>query len=225
MERRQRKQFIWTGAALLLAIALAVVAFIQQGTIFQLREERQTWQDNLKELEQLRAATNRSGANLDRQADSDQRVADSKEVLRLRSEMTRLREQARQVDALQAANAKLLQALQANGVASSNQDAVVASVRKQGAILGVAFMPAENTPPTQRYRGVLVNSIMPDAPAAHSGLRPGDIIFKVDGHPIENPTQLESEMLSKRPGATVTVSVMRGDEPMQISVETRAWPQ
>lgn len=170
----------------------------------------------------MRAAAKQNAG--DSQSDDDQRSQDSKEILRLRSEMTRLREQARQVEALQAANAKLLEALNENGSPLTNQSATVTAIRKQGAVLGVAFVPPESAPPGQRYRGVIISSILADAPAARSGLRPGDIIFRIDGHTVETPAQLESQMLATRPGDTVVVSVMRGDEPLQISVQTRGWP-
>lgn len=211
----------WRIAAGVLIAGLGVLAALQQRTIADLRAQQADLQDNIKNLERARAALKPSN---DTPSDDGQRTNDSREILRLRSEMTRLREQAKQAEALEAANAKLLQALQESGSPLTNQSTAVTSVRKQGAVLGVGFVPPESAPPNQRYRGVLVSSILPDAPAAHSGLHPGDIIFRIDGRTVESPAQLESTMLATRPGDTVVVSVMRGDQSLEISVQTRGWP-
>jgi len=211
----------WRIAAGVLILGLGAVAALQQRTIADLRAQQASLQDNMKNLERARAAAKPS---TDSPSDDDQRAQDSREILRLRSEMTRLREQAKQAEALEAANAKLLQALQENGSPLTNQSTAVTAVRKRGAVLGVGFVPPESAPPNQRYQGVLVSSILPDAPAAHSGLRPGDIIYRVDGRSVLTPAQLESTMLATRPGDTVVVNVMRGDQALEMSVQTRGWP-
>jgi S1-C subfamily serine protease len=65
---------------------------------------------------------------------------------------------------------------------------------------------------------------MPDAPAAKANLKTGDIIVGLDGRPIESAAQLQVEMLTKKPGETVVLDLMRNDTPLRISVQTRAWP-
>ena len=143
--------------------------------------------------------------------------------MRLRNEVRQLREQAGELEALRAANTRFLQMLQEPG-GISNIAASVTAVRKQGSILGVEL---NITPPggTQAYRGALIGNIMPDAPAAKSGLQSGDIIIGLDGRPIGSAAQLQVEMLTRKPGETVLLDVMRNDQVTRVPVQTRAWPE
>src|SRR5262245_33953896 len=148
---------------------------------------------------------------------------DNKDLLRLRNEVRQLREQAGELDVLRAANTRFLQMLQEPG-GISNIAASVTAVRKQGSLLGIEIIA---TPPagTQNYRGALVGTIMPDAPAAQSGLKSGDVIIGLDGRPIGSAAQLQVEMLTRKPGETVLLDVMRGNEVMRVPVQARAWPE
>lgn len=143
----------------------------------------------------------------------------TRELLRLRSEVTQLRKQLAELETLRAANARLLQALQSTPPLSPTQAAHVVAARKQGAILGVFIQPA---PAGQS--GVLVAGIDPQSPAATSGLRPGDLIYALDGRPIPNAGVLQAEMLTRSPGETVVVDVLRSNTPMRFQVRTRAFP-
>jgi C-terminal processing protease CtpA/Prc len=224
MQRPLLRQ-LFGGLAAVAAIGLAVLAYVQHSTIAQLREEEREWQANSSELERLRLAVKDPQNSSDTQSEIEQLRADGKEVLRLRSEMTKLREEAAKAATLEQANARLLELVQGQGGVSmdSNQAAAVNSVRRRGAILGIAFVPP-GTGAAPRYQGVVVGSFLANAPAAHSGVRPGDIIYRLDGQTIATPTDLESQMMGKRVGETVTVDVMRGDVSMQFPVQTCDWP-
>ena len=66
---------------------------------------------------------------------------------------------------------------------------------------------------------------MPDAPAAKSGLQSGDIIIGLDGRAVGSAAQLQVEMLTRKPGDTVLLDVMRKDQVVRVPVQTRAWPE
>jgi Do/DeqQ family serine protease len=77
-------------------------------------------------------------------------------------------------------------------------------------------------------KGVVVRSIEADAPASKSELRPFDVITNVDGAPVLTDSQLQHEILKKkvgqnveltvfRKGRTVTIPVMTGELPSEIA--------
>src|SRR5262245_7015067 len=250
------------GAMLFAALAGALAfAWTQQRAASQLRAEKLALEERIKELDQQRGNPTRStpdqsaevqklrednqdllrlrseitrlreqlaaagvGTNETRGAqasDIEKLREDNKDVLRLRNELRQLREQAAELESLRAANSRFLQSLQDGNI--SNMMASVTAVRKQGSLLGVEIITASSSG-TQAYRGALVGNIMPDSPVAQSGLKSGDIIFALDGRPIESGAQLQAEMLTKKPGETVMLDVMRNDQSMRVPVQTRAWP-
>lgn len=180
----------------------------------QLREQHQL----LVELETLRLENERLRAAT-AVATNESSAETTRELLRLRSEVTQMRKQLAELETLRAANARLLQALQSTPQLSPTQMAHVVAARKQGAILGVLIQPA---PAGQS--GVLVAGFDPQSPAATSGLQPGDLIYALDGRPIPNAGVLQAEMLTRTPGETVVVDVLRSNTPMRFHVRTRAFP-
>jgi len=57
--------------------------------------------------------------------------------------------------------------------------------------------------------GVLVNEIFEGDPAARAGIKPGDIITKVDGKAVETPSMLSRLIATLPPGATARIEVVR----------------
>jgi len=67
--------------------------------------------------------------------------------------------------------------------------------------------------------GVLVNDVFENEPAARAGLKPGDIIAKVDGRRVETPTGLSRAVAGLAPGSKVEVEIIRNGERRQILVD------
>ncbi len=53
---------------------------------------------------------------------------------------------------------------------------------------------------------VKVDSVQPGSPAAASKLRPGDVILKLDGQPVDSPASLR-RLIDEKPGQEVTLDV------------------
>ena len=67
-----------------------------------------------------------------------------------------------------------------------------------------------------RPRGALVAQVLPDSPAVSAGFKPGDIILRYSGEPVEDSSQLP-RMIGVTPvGKTVAMSILRNGEPLEI---------
>jgi Do/DeqQ family serine protease len=73
-------------------------------------------------------------------------------------------------------------------------------------------------------KGVVVRTIEADAPAYKSELRPFDVITQVDGAPVTTDTQLQREILKKKIGQSVELTVWRKGQTMKIAVTTGELP-
>ena len=205
------------GAGLLALVILVFLNLEQRNTIDQLRAAQRS---NLEELERLRATTNEAGRPRNQEAEINQLRENTRDVMRLRNEVRRLRDQEQQSEVLQTANAQLLELIQTFQL-SSNQAAAVNAVRKRGAVLGIVPRPATDAP----GGGVIVGGIDAGSPVAQSDLKVGDQIIRLDGKRIETIAQLQIEMLNRKPGETVRLDVVRNGAVIQIPINTRAFPQ
>jgi C-terminal processing protease CtpA/Prc len=212
----------------LLLGVLLLTAILQRARIAQLSAELERQQATNREMDQKRAEVQGSQTTPGPDAEIQLLRDENKELPRLRNEVRQLRERQQEAEALRAANARLLQALQGASL-SSNQQAAVAAARRDGALLGIAIRSANDpqnpTAAPSKYNGAVATWIDPNAPVASSGLKVGDIIIRADGRLIENAGQLQSEMLARKPGDTVTLDVMRDEELLRIPVKTRYWTQ
>src|SRR5213594_164634 len=73
-------------------------------------------------------------------------------------------------------------------------------------------------------KGVVVRTIEADAPASKSDLHPFDVITHVDGTPVETDSQLQHEILKKKVGQSVELSVWRKGQTIKVSVKTGELP-
>ncbi|MDM4722343.1 trypsin-like peptidase domain-containing protein [Micromonospora sp. WMMA1363] len=70
--------------------------------------------------------------------------------------------------------------------------------------------------------GVRLNSVEPSGPAAGAGLRAGDVILKLNGRPMTEPTDLIALIRKYAPGSVVTVEYRRGSSRRNTSVTLAA---
>ncbi|GIE39155.1 S1C family serine protease [Actinoplanes lobatus] len=83
-------------------------------------------------------------------------------------------------------------------------------------VIGAEVMTGE-TAAGARLRGV-----EQAGPAATAGLRAGDVITKLDGHPLEEGTDLIALVRKYAPGSTVAVEYRRGTKTASVSVTLAA---
>ena len=90
--------------------------------------------------------------------------------------------------------------------------------------LGVSIQPL--TPELARSfgakdaKGVLVSDVVPDSPAAKSGLRSGDILLEFEGKKMEGPSDLQRAVGLAQPNQDVKVKVWRdqGEKTLEVRI-------
>jgi serine protease Do len=68
-------------------------------------------------------------------------------------------------------------------------------------------------------RGVIVEDVEPDSPAAKAGIKEHDVIAQYDGQPVEGTVQFRRLVGETPPGRTITLAISRGGATQNISVE------
>ena len=83
-------------------------------------------------------------------------------------------------------------------------DQLVAGKKVQLASLGVATIPD-----VSGQGGAIIQSVADGSTADAAGFRVGDRIVAVDGQPVQDPSQLFTEIVTHRPGAEATITFSR----------------
>ncbi len=68
-------------------------------------------------------------------------------------------------------------------------------------------------------RGVWVQKVEPNSPAAAAGVRVGDTIVAVDNEPVKGGTELQQVLIKKEVGDMVSLELLRGAEKLKVDVE------
>src|SRR5262245_59609052 len=81
-------------------------------------------------------------------------------------------------------------------------------LRDQG-FLGILDSFRRSLPGTKKW-GVEVKELHINGPAKLNGVRPGDIITELNGHPVKPPNEFNSQISAVRPGSRVALTFYRG---------------
>ncbi len=72
-------------------------------------------------------------------------------------------------------------------------------------------------------QGVVILEVQPDGPAAAAGLRPGDLIRRIDGEQVDSPNQVSDALSEAASGQrSALMLVERGGNPLFVGVKPRA---
>ena len=69
-----------------------------------------------------------------------------------------------------------------------------------------------------RTEGVVLTVVPTEGAAYRAGLRPGDVVLRVEGRTVDAPNQLQSTVARYRPGQIVALDVRRGAERVTVNV-------
>lgn len=78
--------------------------------------------------------------------------------------------------------------------------------------LAQSFNLSSNTP------GVLIAGVLEGGPADRGGIKPGDVLIKVNGQDTQDVRQLLNQIAKQQPGSNVNVMVLRKGKPLSLSI-------
>ena len=73
--------------------------------------------------------------------------------------------------------------------------------------------------------GVLITGVLQNGPAAQAGIRPGDVIVEVGDKPVNNVSELLTNVAALKPGAPTPFRLQRRGESVQVSVSPGLRPR
>ena len=74
-------------------------------------------------------------------------------------------------------------------------------------------------------KGVLINGVLQNSPAAKAGIQPGDLVMQVAGHNVTDVPEMLSRVAALMPGEAVTVSVWRNGKSLALNVTPGIRPE
>jgi serine protease Do len=87
---------------------------------------------------------------------------------------------------------------------------------------GVLLAPEKNSVSKD---AVTIASVEPKSPAADAGLKPGDVIEKIDGKEIRRRLDFQRAMLEHKPGDAFELSLKRSSEQISVSLKLADLPE
>jgi serine protease Do len=112
-------------------------------------------------------------------------------------------------------------------MARSIMDSIIEKGRVQRGWLGAALQPldAELAQSFQfKGDGVLISDVQPQGPASRAGLRPGDIVTRVNGTALHDVQEFRKQIAGMSPGSTVELSVFRDSKVVSIKPKLEEFP-
>lgn len=101
-------------------------------------------------------------------------------------------------------------------IPSDTADSVLAKVDHRA--LHLAYIGISAKPGTGHGRGAAIGAVDAGGPAALAGLRPGDVVQRVDAVPVTSLGALLAVVSTHSPGQTVTLQVRRGHQRRTLTV-------
>ena len=103
---------------------------------------------------------------------------------------------------------------------------VLEGIVKEGVVTRgwIGVEPAELSPElmetfgVKAKKGVLITGVLQNGPAAHAGIRPGDVITEVGGKSVATVSELLTSVAGLKPGAPTPFKVQRRDDTSEVTV-------
>lgn len=73
--------------------------------------------------------------------------------------------------------------------------------------------------------GVLITGVLQDGPASQAGMRPGDVVTRIQGQPVRNTAQLMNQVASLKPQTEAVLGIQRGGQALELKVRISQRPR
>jgi len=77
----------------------------------------------------------------------------------------------------------------------------------------------------RRPSGAIVTEVVAGSPADKAGLKPGDVVLSIDGHPVEHPDALGYRLETAGPGRTVTLAMLSRGRQIAVDIKLEQAPE
>ncbi len=98
-------------------------------------------------------------------------------------------------------------------------DDLITNGKVQRAALGVQVRPLRSEEVAQIGSGIMIAKVLKGSPAENAGLKPYDVITKVNGKKINSVMELRTKIAHFHPGAEITITVLRAGREKKLSVK------
>jgi serine protease Do len=110
-----------------------------------------------------------------------------------------------------------------SNLAKNVMDQLITTGKVHRGQLGVGVQPLTSDLASglglKEVRGVLVNLVKPGSPADRAGIRNGDVITAIDGHPVDEPNALRNRVATTAPDSQAKLSFIRDGKEQQVTVK------
>lgn len=114
-------------------------------------------------------------------------------------------------------------------VAMRIKDQIVANGRVDHARLGVVVQDLDQALAESfglpRPDGAVISAVQPGSAAAAAGLRPGDVVVRISGQPVNTAAELSQRIGASRPGETLSLQVWRDRAAREVRVQLQSLAQ
>ena len=77
----------------------------------------------------------------------------------------------------------------------------------------------------ERKSGTIIAGVLRNGPADRAGIRPGDILVEVEGHPVKDTTDMLNVIAQLEPGKKAAIKVLRKNAEASLDVTVGLRPK